>query len=366
MNANGVAVGHLLARALVCAAMVVAFCLSGSAAHADDGTITWSVTPATESGPDGRGIIEQQLDPGASTQDHFAVRNLSTVTVTFQLTAADGYYTANGRFDMLPSTKESVDAGTWIDLPPSVTVEPNATAVVPFTTTVPDDAMPGDHAAGIAASVLSAGTDASGSEVGVESRIGFRLMTRVTGEIAPAVEITGAEGAYDLSWNPFRPGAATVDFIVRNTGNTSVALAGAVTAGTGSAEFPETGQPQHQLLPGAERAFSLPVTDVWPLLLVPTTVSLTPEAYDFGGVSVPISALTAELALWAIPVPQLGLLIGIVLILSALLWGRRRSAQNLAAALAAAREEGRAAAAGHPAPVDLTPRPHGGRPPSGG
>ncbi|MCR2812423.1 DUF916 domain-containing protein [Microbacterium sp. zg.Y1090] len=342
----------LLGRAALVLGVVAALCVAAPVAHADDGTITWAVTPATESGPDGRGIIEQELDPGASTQDHFAVRNLSTVTVTFRLTAADGYYTANGRFDMLPSSEESVDAGTWIDLPPSVTVEPNATAVVPFTTTVPDDAMPGDHAAGIAASVLSAGTDAAGSEVGVESRIGFRLMTRVTGEITPAVEITEAGGAYDLSWNPFRPGSATVDFTVRNTGNTSVALAGAVTAGTGSTAFPAAGQPQYPLLPGAERSFSLPVSDVWPLLLVPTAISLTPSAYDFGGDSVPISAVTADLALWAIPAPQLGLVIGVALILTALFWGRRRSARNLASALAAAREEGRAAAAGQAASAD--------------
>lgn len=159
------------------------------ATAADDGEITWAVTPADESGPDQRGVIEQELDPGQSRTDRFAVRNFSAIPVTFALSAADGYYSDNGRFTMLPSSEPSTLAGTWISLPDSVTVEPGGTTVVEFTTSVPDDALPGDHAAGIAASVLSAGTDSSGTGVGVESRVGFRITTRVTGELTPAATV---------------------------------------------------------------------------------------------------------------------------------------------------------------------------------
>ncbi|WP_314457735.1 hypothetical protein [uncultured Microbacterium sp.] len=321
---------------------------AASAASADD--ITWSVTPADASGADDRGVIQQELDPGASRADFLAVRNLSRTEVTFSLSAADGYYTDTGRFNMLPSDQESVDAGLWIDLPDSVTVAPNGTAVVPFTTTVPDGAIPGDHAAGIAASVSSTGTDASGSEVGVESRVGFRVMTRVTGDIVPSYAVSGIQSGYDMSWNPFRPGSATTSFTVENTGNASLLVTGATTIGTGSAVFPADGAPRQELLPGESRSFTVAVADVWPTFFVPGSIDLAPTATDLGGGAVEVAPQSSDASLWALPVPQLLVLLGVLLIIAALFWRRRR----FTAALDRAREEGRLAANGSAAvPADV-------------
>lgn len=327
------------------AALVAALAAAPAVAAADAaGDVTWSVTPAAASGPDGRSVVEQELDAGSSKEDYFAVRNLSPSEVTFRLTAADGYYTDAGRFNMLPAGEESIDAGTWIDMPETVTVGADATAVVPFTTTVPDDATPGDHAAGIAASVLSSSTDDSGAQVGVESRVGFRVLTRVTGEITPSIEVAAVTTAYDMSWNPFRPGVATVSFDVRNTGNASVSVVGRVGAGAGSVSFPASDEPQQLLLPGDSRSFTVAVGDVWPTLFVPASISLTPSATDFGGARIDMAPLTADVAIWAVPIPQLLLLLGVTLVLVALLWGRRRSRRRFVAAIAAAREEGMASA----------------------
>ena len=113
-------------------------------------------------------------------QEHLLVRNLSTTAVTFQLTAADGYFTSNGRFNMLTSDRSSTDAGTWITMQDSVRVASGADAIVPFTVTVPENATPGDHPAGVAAGVRS-----GKGEVGVESRVGFRVMTRVKRRAQP-------------------------------------------------------------------------------------------------------------------------------------------------------------------------------------
>ncbi|WP_322410939.1 WxL protein peptidoglycan domain-containing protein [Microbacterium invictum] len=326
------------------AAAPVAVVSAGAASAATDDEITWSVTPADEACPDQRGVIEQELDPGQSRTDRFAVRNFSAIPVTFALSAADGYYSDNGRFTMLPSSEPSVDAGTWITLPESVTVEPGGTTVVTFTTEVPDDAVPGDHAAGIAASVLSAGTDATGTGVGVESRVGFRITTRVTGELAPAATVQAVAGSYDLSWNPFRPGEATVSFEVTNTGNTAVQAQGTLTAGSASADFPAAGEAVQQLLPGETRTLTLALAGVWPTVVVPLAVDLTPTARDFAGSDLPVTASAASATLWALPLPQLILLVGVGLLLAALLWRRRRSRARLAAIVAAAREEGFAAA----------------------
>jgi hypothetical protein len=325
-------------------------------ATAEDGDITWAVTPADETGPDRRGVIEQELDPGQSRSDRFAVRNFSAVPVTFALSAADGYYSDNGRFTMLPSSQPSVAAGTWITMPESVTVEAGGTQVVEFTTAVPDDALPGDHAAGIAASVLAAGTDSSGTGVGVESRVGFRITTRVTGDLAPAATVQAVAGTYDLSWNPFRPGEATVSFEVTNTGNTAVQAQGTLSVGTATAGFPAPGEAVQQLLPGETRTLTLALAGVWPTVIAPVTVDLAPTARDFAGADLPVAASTASANLWALPIPQLVLLLGAVLLLSAALWRRRRNRTRMDLALAAAREEGWAAAAAAP-PSDPAGRP---------
>lgn len=328
--------------AIALATVIAAMSLGVPAAHAastDD--ITWSVTPADASGADDRGVIQQELDPGASKDDFFAVRNLSRAEVTFSLSAADGYYTENGRFNMLPSDRESVDAGLWIDLPDSVTVGPNATVVVPFTTTVPDGALPGDHAAGIAASVSSTGTDAGGSQVGVESRVGFRVMTRVTGDIVPSFAVTGIDTGYDMSWNPFRPGSARTSFTVENTGNASLVIGGTAAIGTGSAVFPAEGAPRQELLPGESRSFTAAISDVWPTFYVPGSIEVVPTASALGGDPVDVAPQSVDAPLWAIPVPQLLVLLGLILIVAALFWRRRR----FTAALDRAREEGRLAAA---------------------
>ncbi|MET2010671.1 DUF916 domain-containing protein [Microbacterium chocolatum] len=334
------------------------------AVHAaeDEDRITWSVTPADESGPDRRGVIEQELDPGASAEDFFAVRNSSRVPVTFTLSAADGFYNDNGRFNMLPSDQESVDAGTWIDLPETVTVEPNGTVVVPFTTTVPEDAIPGDHVAGVAASVLSVGTDESGSQVGVESRVGFRVLTRVSGDIVASAEVGGVVTDYTLAWNPIRPGEMTASFDVTNTGNANVIVAGEVGAGTGVVVIGEEDGARQTLLPGETRRVEVLVPGVWPTFYVPVEITLVPEGFDLGGDAVPVEPITASATAWAIPVPQLLILFGLALIIGALFWGRRRSQNRMAAAIAAAREEGRAAAAQNHRSDDV-PLPSGGSSP---
>ena len=93
-----------------------------------------------------------------------------------------------------------------------MTVPAGAMVVVPFSITVPELAEPGDHAAGITASVLSVQSSEDGTSVGVESRVGFRVTTRVTGELAPKAAIEALTGDYALSWNPFRPGEMAVTF----------------------------------------------------------------------------------------------------------------------------------------------------------
>ncbi|WP_345800337.1 DUF916 domain-containing protein [Microbacterium sp. AZCO] len=348
---------HLTRRSSVLAragaALAAVFALAALSATpavaADDPTapppVRWSVTPSDATGPDGRRAVELELDPGASADDRFAVRNVGENEVTFQLTAADGYYTRGGRFDILSADEKSKDAGTWITMPETVTVPAGQTAIVPFTIEVPGNAEPGDHAAGITASVLSVQSAKDGTSVGVESRVGFRVLTRVKGEITPAASVADITTSYATSWNPIRPGELTVTFDVSNDGNTRILAAGVVEAGGQTVSFPAEGESPQELLPGDERTITVLVKGVWPTFVVPTTVTLNATSATMDGGTQDLDPVQATTVAWAIPWPQLILLAGIALIVLAILWNRIRSRRKLDTLLEQAREEGRKDAA---------------------
>jgi hypothetical protein len=334
--------GALLAVAVF--ALLGAFGATPALAAADDvdaPEIRWSVTPADESGPDGRTAVEHTLDPGETVDDHIAVRNASQEDITFSLTAADGFFTRNGRFDILATGEESVAAGTWIEIAESVSVPAGATVVVPFAIHVPEQVEPGDHAAGITASVLSIQSSEDGAAVGVESRVGVRVLSRVTGEITPSAKVESPTGQFAASWNPFRPGEITVTFDVVNDGNTRLLAQGAVDAGGQSTAFPAADENPQELLPGDTRPFTVIVDDVWPLFLVPTTVTLGAEALTIDGSTPAFVPVTAQVTVWAVPWPQLLLVLGIVLVVGAVVWGRIRSRRRVRSMIEEAREAGR-------------------------
>ncbi|MEQ6896944.1 hypothetical protein [Microbacterium sp. KR10-403] len=321
-----------------------ALLIPSAALAADDGdtTVTWSVRPADAHGADGRAWVELALDPGTRVTEHFEISNLGKTTATFALSAADGYLTGTGRFNMLPASQPSTDAGTWIHVRDAITLAAGASAVVPFTVTVPDDALAGDHPAGIAASVVSTRTGADGERVGVVSRVGFRVMTRVNGVVTAAVAATRVTTAYDYSWNPLRPGSLTVRMHVANTGDVAVSL-GDVVTGPGHVVTEDAATPT-VLYPGDERTVVRELDDVWPLVSVGGEVTLqaTPTGPDAPGAE----PVTVSFRAWAVPWPQLLVAVGAALIVSALLMNRRRRAAQVRRLVAAAHEEGRRSAQG--------------------
>ncbi|MGO4857843.1 WxL protein peptidoglycan domain-containing protein [Arthrobacter sp. 2MCAF14] len=324
---------HLLdAPVSILAAAFLAFApSSGTDVGEQDPVITWAVSPANASEPDGRSWVERTMNPGEQTTEHLALRNLGDQNATFMLTAADGYFTTAGRFNMLPADRTSTDAGTWISVATKVSLAAHTTAIVPFTITVPKNATPGDHAAGIAASVLSTGTVQEGSRVGVESRVGFRVMTRVTGELKPELNVVDVEASYDMSWNPFAPGSATLKYGAVNRGNTRFAFTDSVDGAPA--------RTRGDLLPG-ERRVSTSIVPVWPFGPVTIDLRVTPTA-DAAADAVPPPVRTS-VVVWALPWSQLLCILGVTLIFTALALGRRRSKARLTKLIDAARAEGRA------------------------
>lgn len=332
----------LCAAALAAALGLLAMPAAGAAEGSPKDAVSWSVSPADETGEDGRVSIQHELDPGESLQEHVVVRNLGAGDVVFSLSAADGYYTDAGRFDMLRSDQESVDAGSWITLPEDVEIGAGESAVVPFTITVPDDAEPGDHAAGVAASVLSVKSEgAKANGVGVESRVGVKVITRVAGEVVPAFAVQDVRADHHVDPSPFLPGSVTVSFDVENTGNVRMDAAGQLQIANRTIAFPADGERAQVLLPGERRSFSLEVDDVWPLFLLTGDLMVAPVASSLAGDELAVDVAVASLVIWAMPWPQLLLVVGIALIALALAWNRIRARRRTDHLISQAHERGR-------------------------
>jgi len=215
---------------------------------------------------------------------------------------------------------------------------------VPFSITVPPNAEPGDHAAGITASVRTVQSAEDGTNVGVESRIGFRVTTRVTGELAPVAAVENVRATYNGTWNAFRPGSVTVTFDVVNEGNVRLFVDGTAAAGGAAVSIVTDGK-KHEVLPGDTRTLTAVVDGVWPWFAVPVEVSAVPEMVAMDGTTAELDPVVGSALVWAIPWPQLLLLAGVLLLLRAIFWGRQQSRRRLERLLAEARDEGRRAAA---------------------
>lgn len=305
-----------------------------------DDTVTWMVRPSDGVREDGRSWIEQELDPGEAVTEHLVIRNLSRRAVTFQLSAADGYFTETGRFNMLTADQESIEAGTWINIAETVEVAPGGDVVVPFTVAVPENATPGDHPAGVAAAIRSG----QGEQIGVESRVGFRVMTRVSGELRPAAAL-GVSGSYDGSWNPFEPGRVFVDYSVDNAGNTRLMLEPRieVSALFGLVRWEIPAEPIADIAPGETRSVSANLRDVWPLFIYTATARADANSVAADGTSAspPVVVTDAVETIVAVPWAQL-VTAALTALLAWWLWtDRRRRTRRLTALLEQAREEGR-------------------------
>jgi hypothetical protein len=329
-----------LAAVLVAVPLVPARAMAAPTPTPTAPTLTWAVQPANQQGPDGRRWIAHTLDPGQVVTERLAVRNFSNRAAVFALKAADGYLTDNGRFNMLPSGKASVDGGTWIQVQDTVSVGANETKIVPFTITVPREAKPGDHPAGIAATVT-----ATGGTVAVESRVGFRVMMRVSGTVTAALTVDDLTATYRHSWNPFAPGSIRVRYATRNDGSVAVTGTGQVaTAELGGLTESGTRSEVEQTLPGGSRRVDVRVKGVWGLGPLRTTVTVTPAVLDGDTSGAEVRPASASVTVWTLPWPQLLLVAILVAAFFAARIISRRRRQRLAELLARARNEGRAEA----------------------
>ncbi|WP_083672526.1 WxL protein peptidoglycan domain-containing protein [Micromonospora sp. CB01531] len=353
----------------------------GAPAAAESAAVTWGVSPSSPKGPNGRARFAYKLDPGARLTDYVAVTNHSARPVTLRVYASDAVTTPQGGFDLLPAAQQPVDVGSWVSLTARTLTIPSSSRVdLPFTVTVPSNATPGDHAGGIVASLTSTTTDARGNQVAVDHRVGTRIYLRVTGELRPALALEDVRVHHRGSLHPFAGGEVTATATVRNTGN--IRLAGRTTARAagplGLNAGAASGEALPEILPGHAVRATIRLSRVPPLFQLTVTTAVTPTAADGQALDPPPGTASHAVTVWAVPWPQLLLLVLVAGAICAFVTirrrRRRRAARDLEQALAAAREQGRAEAATTTASSTAPPRdatatgawPHGnGQSPGG-
>ncbi|QLQ11248.1 MAG: DUF916 domain-containing protein [Nocardioidaceae bacterium] len=287
---------------------------------------TWGIAPATKSGPDTRDRFEYIVEPGERYDDHIAIRNLGNTTLTVDLYAADATTATDGAFSVLSRDEESTGSGSWINLRRErVRVPARQTRVVAFSMRVPANAEPGDHAAGILASVTT-----ESDSVGIERRVGTRVYARVAGNVSPGLEISRIEAGHDVGWNPLSLGGATARFSLTNTGNLRIS-AEVVSESAGLLGLGHTlSAPNRlpELLPGASLEITQELPGALPLGPMRLTVVGTPvESAGQASTEWPIE-VTADASYWAWHPGWLTLLVLIVVAVAVTVHWIRRNRQG--------------------------------------
>ncbi|HEY2764098.1 MAG TPA: DUF916 domain-containing protein [Pseudonocardiaceae bacterium] len=243
--------------------------------------VTFGIRPATGTGSDSRARFTYSSVPGTAIKDFVAISNVSDVPLTLRVYAADAFNTPDGGFDLLASGRPSSDVGAWtVPATSSVAVPGRSTAIVPFTLSIPANASPGDHTAGIVASLTSEQVDTKGNRILVDKRVGTRIYLRVPGDLHPALAIEGLAGAFHQTVNPLGHGRATMTYTVRNTGNLRLQGLQRVQVRTpwGSTRDDPRLQALPELLPGNAVSVTSEVTDVLPAGWDTATVRVDPVA----------------------------------------------------------------------------------------
>lgn len=336
-----------LLRILVAGALVVGTAPASSALAATDddpavGT-TWALTPEDTDAGEGRISIRHEIEPGASVSDAVVVSNFSPHDAAFAVYASDGVVDDEGNFDILPAEAAPTDGGAWVAIGEVegasprpgggvvVEVPASSSATVPVEITVPGDATPGDHPAGVVAELVQGGDSA----LQMSSRVGVRLHLRVAGDVVAELS-PHVEARYSPSWNPFAPGTVTVGYTLENAGNirvggdVDITLAGpfGLAGGQASGEHRE-------VLPGQSAAGTARL-EVWPLFVGKGELVATPGAVGEDEVPAPLEVSTVAFRVWTVPWSQLVLLVLFAAVPVLVVRARRRSAARIQARIDAA------------------------------
>ena len=329
--------------------------------------ITWSILPATATGPD---KARQRFDygvlkPGSTVIDHVEIVNDSTQSAAFSIYGTDAAgTTAKGALLLLAPQKKPTDIGSWVRFPGGAAqlttiINANQAIVVQFSVKVPPQGTPGDHTGAVVAQVAIPNKN-GGVTVTENYRIAVPLELRVTGALRAGLQVQSVSTGFSDPLNPFGTGTATVSYSVVNTGNVRQAGTQTVTVtGPFGQKVVIHQPPLPTILPGDSIRVTAQAPGLFPA--GPMTAHVDIKAgwpTDTIALAHAAPEVAANASLFAFP----WTLLGLILLLAAIgvgIWfylrwrGRLRRAELASVAARASRDTerrllgGRAAANGH-------------------
>jgi len=357
--------GRVLAGGFLAAAIVTGAVAAGPAALASqssagtrsartvsDGSISWSVSPASATQPDTRSKFSYtNIKPGSTITDHVAVLNRGKQSVAFSIYATDATGTSlSNALLLLPAGKQPHDIGSWVTFPGgvsrlSIVIPADKGIIETFKVALPSHATPGDHTGGVIASVSFQRQVRKGEVVTENQRIAVPIELRVAGPLHAGLRVESISTGFHSPLSPIGKGTATVSYTVHNTGN--VRLTGSqVVSVTGP--FGVSSKLQLKDLPTVLPGDSIRVTaepgNLFPVGPMTAHVLLSPaNPVGAPALAIPVVNASGTASLFAVP---WSLLVVIILIVAAAYggwrargWRHRRLSVKLDAVADKARRE---------------------------
>lgn len=300
----------------------------GASAAKKPPTVTFGIGPSNGTTLDGRPDFGYAASPGSVINDHFALVNISAQPLDLYVYGADAVDAAGGALSYQPRDAKILGASGWLALPdvngsPLIHVQARSTAILPFQLRVPANASPGDHTAGIAVGLTAFVKGASTKNLTFEQRVVAKVRVRVSGTAVAKLAIQHLQASYSGVVNPFGAGTVTLTYTVSNIGNIDVGANQKVTvSGLFGSSQSAVEAPIPDLLPGSSTTVTTRIHNVWPAFLVKGTVKVTPVALP-NAVYPALTTVSATTSFWAMPWPQIVLIVIIVLAVLGLWWYRR-------------------------------------------
>jgi hypothetical protein len=210
--------------------------LAAGLAAAQEGGVDFAVEPVAGSSTAPRGgYFLLTAAPGAQVSQALGVRNDSAGRLELRLAAVDAVTGQLGGASYALETETPTRTGAWITLDrTSLTLEPKASATVPFRVAVPAGAQSGEHLAGISvAAPTKQGTPGTapegqaGASVDVQTRRIVAVQVNLPGPSDPELVVSGVSPAG-------RPDGLYLEIAIANTGR-------GLTKGDGTVTLPDQG-----------------------------------------------------------------------------------------------------------------------------
>ncbi len=265
-------------------------------------------------------LYEYTIKPGSVQQDIIKIKNVGSQVQTYFPQALD--FKSDNKSGTPVFLKEGEENGTyslakWILVSKDkITIEPGKSEALNFNISVPEDAEPGGHYAGILFSTEPV-VPTEGTGIGLTSKVGSLVLVRVAGDAKEAAKIT------DFSADKDTYDKAEVKFstTVENTGNVHVQPKGVIEVKNvfgGTVAGLDVNQLASNVLPGSSRIFDSSWKDPgFKLGYYTATVTLS-----YGD---PAQTTTSKTNFWIIPwMTLLIALIVIAIVLAVLIFAIKR------------------------------------------